>query len=136
MGYDISLGYLENGFDTCQAAKKDVETIDRINSDSFEARFNEKSPMVIDVRKKSEFDSEHVVGATNIPLNEINAHLAEIPKNEPFILHCAGGYRSMIAASILKQRGWQNFVDVEGGFAEIKQKDVAVTDYVEPKSLL
>lgn len=136
VGYDNSLGYLKNGFDTWQAAKKDIETIDRMNAESFETLFNEKSPMVIDVRKKSEFDSEHLVGATNIPLNEINAHLAEIPKNEPFILHCAGGYRSMIAASILKQRGWQNFVDVEGGFAEIKRTDVAVTDYVEPTTLL
>ena len=71
-----------------------------------------------------------------MPLNEINNHLAEFPKDKKFILHCAGGYRSMIAASILKQRGWDNFVDVEGGFAEIKNTSLLRTDYVCPTTLL
>jgi rhodanese-related sulfurtransferase len=92
--------------------------------------------MIIDVRKKSEFDSEHVVGSMNIPLNQINNHLAEFPKSERFILTCAGGYRSMIAASILRQRGWNNFVDVEGGFAEIKKTSIPRTNYVCPTTLL
>jgi len=89
------------------------------------------------VRKKSEFDSEHVIGAINVPLNEINKHLAQFPKDKPFVLHCAGGYRSMIAASILKQRGWNNFSDVVGGFKEIAaQTSIPKSDYVCPSTLL
>ncbi|MFN3875529.1 MAG: rhodanese-like domain-containing protein, partial [Flavobacteriales bacterium] len=77
-----------------------------------------------------------VVGAINVPLNRINQHLAQFPKGKPFIVHCAGGYRSMIAASILKQRGWDDFVDVEGGFSAIKETDVERTEYVCPSTLL
>ena len=92
--------------------------------------------MLVDVRKKSEYDSEHVIDAINIPLNQINNHLAELPKEKPFILYCAGGYRSMIAASILKQRGWDNFVDVIGGFKEIATTSIAKSNYVCPTTLL
>jgi rhodanese-related sulfurtransferase len=95
-----------------------------------------KKTIVVDVRKKSEFDSEHVIDALNVPLNEINNHLSEIPKDKPFIVHCAGGYRSMIAASILKQRGWDNFVDVVGGFKDIAKTEVPKTEYVCPTTLL
>ena len=78
----------------------------------------------------------HVVYWVNVPLNQINQHLAQFPKETPFILHCAGGYRSMIAASMLKQRGWDNFVDVEGGFSSIKNTEVRRTEYVCPTTLL
>ena len=91
---------------------------------------------MIDVRKKSEFDSEHVVNALNVPLNEINDHLSMFPKDKMFILHCGGGYRSMIAASILKSRGWDDFVDVEGGFVEIAKTNTPRTEYVCPTTLL
>ncbi len=80
--------------------------------------------MVIDVRKRSEY----VEGALNVPLNQINMHLAQFPKDEPCIAHRAGGYRSMTASSILEQRGWDNIVDVEGGFGAIKDTDVKCTD--------
>jgi rhodanese-related sulfurtransferase len=100
-----------------------------------EKEYNEK-PIIIDIRKKSEFDSEHVVDAINIPLNEINQHLSEIPKEKPFILHCAGGYRSMIAASILKSRGYNNFKDVEGGMTTILETKIPKTEYVCPTTLL
>jgi glyoxylase-like metal-dependent hydrolase (beta-lactamase superfamily II)/rhodanese-related sulfurtransferase len=135
VGYDNAIGYLEGGFDAWKAAGKEVDTVARINADEFANRYATK-PLVFDVRKKSEFDSEHVEGAINVPLNQINQHLSEFPKEKPFILHCAGGYRSMIAASILKQRGWDNFVDVEGGFSAIKNTDVKRTEYVCPTTLL
>jgi len=77
-----------------------------------------------------------VLDALNIPLNELTAHLASFPKDKPFILYCAGGYRSMIAASILKQKGWHQFTDVIGGFAEISKTQVPKTKYVCPTSLL
>ncbi|MCB0815880.1 MAG: rhodanese-like domain-containing protein, partial [Flavobacteriales bacterium] len=126
---------LKGGFDAWKAAGKEVDTVKRISAEEFAREFKDK-PVVIDVRKKSEYDSQHVEGALNIPLNTINQHLAEIPKDKPFILHCQGGYRSMIAASLLKQRGWDDLVDVEGGFGAIKEMDVPVTEYQEPKTLL
>ncbi len=136
VGYDNTIGFLKGGFNAWKEAGKEIETISRISPDAFADQLKKETPIVIDVRKKSEFDSEHLVGAINIPLNQINDHLAEFPKDKPFILHCAGGYRSMIAASILKQRGWSNFVDVTGGFNEIKKLDVQKTEYVCPTTLL
>lgn len=137
VGYDNTLGYLKGGFNAWKSANKDIETVDRITAEEFAKQFMTQQPMVIDVRKKSEFDSEHVEGVINIPLNTINQHLAEFPKDKPFILHCAGGYRSMLAASILKSRGWDNFVDVTGGFLAIKATGkVPISDYVCPSTLL
>jgi hydroxyacylglutathione hydrolase len=135
VGYDQTIGYLKGGFDAWRAAGKEVDTVQRIDAATFADRYA-TDPLVIDVRKKSEFDSEHVVGAINVPLNQINQHLAQFPKDKPFIVHCAGGYRSMIAASILKQRGWENFVDVDGGFNAIKNTGVKCTEYVCPTTLL
>ncbi|WP_188766434.1 MBL fold metallo-hydrolase [Emticicia aquatilis] len=136
VGYDHAIGFLNGGFKTWKEAGKDIETITRISAEEFATSYENKQPIIFDVRKKSEFDSEHIIGAKNIPLNAINEHLAEIPKNQAFILHCAGGYRSMIAASILKQRGWDNFVDVRGGFTAISKTNVPKTAYVCPSTLL
>jgi len=135
VGYDNTVGYLNGGFEAWVAAGKEVDSVKRINAGEFAVQYKQK-PLVFDVRKKSEFDSEHVLDAINVPLNQINQHLAQFPKDTPFILHCAGGYRSMIAASILKARGWDNFVDVEGGFNAIKETDVRRTEYVCPTTLL
>lgn len=136
VGYDYTVGYLKDGFASWQNSGKDIETVNRITPSQFESEYKKDKPMVIDVRKNSEFQSEHVIDATNVPLNEINKHLAQFPKDKPFILHCAGGYRSMIAASILKQRGWDNFVDVIGGFKEISETTVPKSEYVCPTTLL
>lgn len=135
VGYDKTLGFLEGSFDAWRKAGKDFESVSRIDADELDERYD-SNPLIIDVRKASEFESEHVVNAENIPLNQINQHLASFPKDKQFIVHCAGGYRSMIAASILKQRGWTNFVDVRGGFKAIKETKVPVTAYVEPSTLL
>lgn len=136
VGYDYTVGYLKDGFASWQNSGKDIETVNRITPSQFESEYKKNEPLVIDVRKNSEFQSEHVIDATNVPLNEINQHLAQFPKDKPFILHCAGGYRSMIAASILKQRGWDNFVDVIGGFKEIAETTVPKSEYVCPTTLL
>jgi glyoxylase-like metal-dependent hydrolase (beta-lactamase superfamily II)/rhodanese-related sulfurtransferase len=135
VGYDHAIGFLEGGFESWKKANKEIEQVKRINAAQFED-LNANNPIVIDVRKKSEFDSEHVVNALNVPLNEINDHLSMFPKDKMFILHCAGGYRSMIAASILKSRGWDDFVDVEGGFVEIAKTNTPRTEYVCPTTLL
>jgi rhodanese-related sulfurtransferase len=90
---------------------------------------------VFDVRKESEYLSEHLVDAENTPLDFLNDYLSTFPREEVFYLHCAGGYRSMIAASILKSRGIHNLVDVTGGFKAIKEAGLPVTDYVCPSTL-
>jgi glyoxylase-like metal-dependent hydrolase (beta-lactamase superfamily II)/rhodanese-related sulfurtransferase len=136
VGYDNTLGYLEGGMITWIEAGKEIDQSRRISPADFANEIISKKTLVIDVRKKSEFDSEHVLDSLNIPLNEINVHLSSIPKTEKFLLICAGGYRSMIAASILRQRGWKNFVDVEGGFAEIKKTNAPCSNFVCPTTLL
>ena len=136
VGYDFSIGYLDGGLDSWKNAGKEVDTFERITAEQMADKMKDGSYKIFDVRKASEFDSEHAVGAENVPLNEINDHLSAFPSEEPFAIHCAGGYRSMIAASILKARGWDNFVDVKGGFGEIKDTDIDVTDYVCPTTLL
>jgi len=136
VGYDHAIGYLEGGFQAWAKAGKEVDSVNRITAEELERLEEIQAAPIIDVRKKSEFDSEHLINAVNIPLNEISQRLSEFPKDKHFVVHCAGGYRSMIAASILKQRGFDNFVDVIGGFNEIKLTHLAVTDYVCPTTLL
>lgn len=136
VGYDGTVGYLKGGFQSWKSSGKDFETTDRITAEDLEKAIKSEQPLIIDVRKKSEFDSEHIIGAINVPLNEINKHLAQFPKDRTFILHCAGGYRSMIAASILKQRGWSDFADVIGGFDDISKTDIPKSEYVCPTTLL
>lgn len=136
VGYDNCLGYLDGGFEAWFKAGKDIETAKRMSAVELENLLGTDKIVVIDVRKKSEYESEHVVDAVNIPLNQINQHLAEIPKDKFFVLHCAGGYRSMIATSILKQRGWDNFVDVSDGFTGILNTKIKRTEYVCPTTLL
>lgn len=136
VGYDNVIGYLKGGFQTWVDAGKETDNFKRITAQDFEAMYKEDNKIIFDVRKKSEFDAEHVVGAINVPLNQINQHLAEFPKDKAFVIYCAGGYRSMVAASILKQRGWNDFVDVIGGFGAISKQDVPKTEYVCPTTLL
>ncbi len=136
VGYDNTIGYLEGGFESWKNSGREYETINRVDVEHFVEVYHEKKPVVIDVRKRSEFASQHVIDAVNIPLNEINQNLAQFPKDQPFVLHCEGGYRSMIAGSILKQRGWNNFIDVNGGFEEIVRSTVPKSDYVCPTTLL
>lgn len=135
VGYDNTIGYLNGGFEAWKDSGKKIENIDRISASELGENYNEKVP-VFDVRKKSEFESEHIANAINIPLNKINSHLDSFPKDKPFIIYCAGGYRSMIAASILKQNGFNNFKDVMGGFAEIKKTNISRTAYHAPTTLL
>ena len=136
VGYDNVIGYLKGGFQTWLDAGKETDSFQRISATEFEQMYKTDKKVIFDVRKKSEFDAEHVVGAINVPLNQINQHLAQFPKDKPFVIYCAGGYRSMVAASILKQRGWTDFVDVIGGFGAISKQDVPKTEYVCPTTLL
>ncbi len=131
VGYDYVIGYLVGGIEAWKNAGKEVDSIGRITAEEFATQFEEK-PIVIDVRKPGEFSSEHVENAISIPLDFINNHMSEFPKEQPFIIHCAGGYRSIIAGSILKSRGFNNFVDVIGGYGAISKTEVPKTDFVCP----
>ncbi|MEK6154522.1 rhodanese-like domain-containing protein [Flavobacteriaceae bacterium 3-367] len=135
VGFDQTLGYLEGGFEAWKKAGKEMDTITSLQAEEVKRRVASDKKPIFDVRKESEYTAEHVVDAENTPLDFLNEHMAEFPQEETFYLHCAGGYRSVIAASILKSRGIHNLVDVAGGFAAMKQSGMAVTDYVCPTTL-
>ncbi len=130
VGYDFVIGYLDGSFDSWKSAGKEVDTIERITAEEFASRVDVAKDIVVDVRRESEYEAEHVENANNIPLDFINDNISSFPKEDHFFIHCAGGYRSMIASSILKARGWDNFTEVEGGFAAISKTDVAKTTFV------
>jgi glyoxylase-like metal-dependent hydrolase (beta-lactamase superfamily II)/rhodanese-related sulfurtransferase len=129
VGYDNTLGYLNNGFESWVNAGKQTDTINSITAVDLSNKLT-KDTIIIDVRKQSEFQAEHVEGAINLRLDFINDHLAEIPKQGKIFVHCAGGYRSMIAISILKARGWDNLIDVSGGFKAISETAIPRTNFV------
>ncbi|WP_210490747.1 MBL fold metallo-hydrolase [Rufibacter aurantiacus] len=135
VGYDNTLGYLQGGMSAWQASGKETETLPSISAAEFAQCLKAGEAVVIDVRKPSEYSAEHVEGARNIPLSSLNEHLSQIPKEETVYVHCAGGYRSMVAASILKARGFHNLVDVAGGFKAIAETDVSKTAFVCPSTL-
>ncbi|WDT68488.1 MBL fold metallo-hydrolase [Cloacibacterium sp. TD35] len=130
VGFDNVLGYLKGGFESWKNSGKEIDTVHRILPEEFAEKFNENSK-VIDVRKEGEYAAEHVNDAYSKPLAYINDWVGNINPDEHFFLHCAGGYRSMIAASILQARGYRNFTEVEGGFNGIKKTEkVPTTDFV------
>jgi len=136
VGYDNVIGYLEGGIETWIAAKQEVDTITSITPDELADKMAEEKVLVIDVRRSGEFSAEHIDGAKSLPLDYISELMAEFPKDQTMYIHCAGGYRSMIASSILKSRGYDNLIDVAGGFAAIaKSGRFTLTDYVCPSML-
>lgn len=134
VGFDHQLGFLDGGIEAWKAAG---EVADQIESIPPEDLTNISPDLILDGRKKSEFDSEHIVGATNVPLDYWWEHLEGIDKEKRQYVHCAGGYRSMAFVSILRAHGYKNLVDVQGGFGKIKELgQVELTDYVCPSTLL
>ena len=134
VGFDGTLGYLNGGFEAWKTASMEYDTVGQISADELLGLSKDKALPIFDVRKESEFSSEHVLEANNAPLDYLNDYLAEFP-SEPFAVHCAGGYRSMIASSILKSRGFHNLIDVKGGFKAIKKAGVPVSEFVCPTTL-
>ena len=136
VGFDHVLGFLEGGFDAWKNAGKEVDTVHRISATEFEQEFSAENSSVIDVRKESEYTAEHIDNAFCKPLADINDWTKDIQPNEHFFLHCAGGYRSMIAASILQARGYRNFTEIEGGFNAIAKTSIPTSDFVCQSKLL
>ncbi len=135
VGFDNILGYLKGGFSTWAASGKEIDTVENLSAKSFETAVKENTLSIFDVRKESEYKSEHVIDAENTPLDNINDFLSTFKPNEKNFIHCAGGYRSMIAISILKSRGIHNLVNIEGGFAAIKETEIPVSNFVCPSTL-
>ena len=140
VGYDNSLGYLKGGFESWKNAGLEFDTVGSVSAVKLDEILkqvqndNNKVP-VFDVRKPGEYSAEHIIDVPSTPLDFLNEHIAEFPKEETFYLHCAGGYRSMIAASILKARGYHNVVNVLGGFSAIRNTGIKTTNYVCPSTL-
>ncbi len=135
VGFDGTIGYLKGGFESWKKAGDNYDTITTVTAAEVKEKINLNVVPVFDVRKESEYKSEHVTDAVNTPLDFLNNHLAEFPKERTFLLHCAAGYRSVIAASILKSKGIHNLIDITEGFKAIKASGIDVTEYVCPTTL-
>lgn len=130
VGFDNVLGYLKGGVEAWKTAGKETDQVDRISAEELKERLKVGESVVYDVRKESEYEAEHVEEAYSRPLASINDWIKDINPKEHFFVHCAGGYRSMIAASILQARGYRNFTEIEGGFKAIAETGVPKTDFV------
>ncbi len=130
VGFDNVVGHLAGGFEAWKNSGKEIDTINRVTAEQFASEVKVGESKVIDVRKETEYAAEHVDEAYSKPLAFINDWVKDIDTKEHFYLHCAGGYRSMIAASILQARGYRNFTEVEGGFTAIAKTNVPKTDFV------
>src|SRR5690606_23081109 len=136
VGYDQTLGYLKGGFESWAKEGKEIDRIQSISADQL-AELAPQMDEILDVRKTSEYTSEHIVGVENLPLDYINDEIGKLDKNKTYYVHCAGGYRSMIFASILKARGYEKIIDVKGGFKAIKESTkFPISDFVCPTTQL
>jgi glyoxylase-like metal-dependent hydrolase (beta-lactamase superfamily II)/rhodanese-related sulfurtransferase len=134
VGYDNAIGYLEGGFQAWKAAGEEVDTIEEVTAE--EVANMHPNLNLLDVRKESEYDAQHIVDAQNFPLDFINKNMSEIDRDKKYYVHCAGGYRSMIATSILRSRGFENLVNIQGGFKALSETNVPMTEYVEQETEL
>lgn len=121
VGYDNTIGYLKGGLSAWKAAGKEIDSILSVPAEELHERLRGTAGVsILDVRKESEYNSSHLAGAINLPLDYINQQMTEIDKDKIYYVHCAGGYRSIIFISVLKARGFNNLVDVKGGFKALK----------------
>ena len=131
VGYDNSMGYLKGGFKSWINAGYNIDTIGSISAEEFKTMFEDNSMEVpLDLRKDGEFESGHVKGINSFPLDYINTNFSEVNPEKKYYLHCAGGYRSLIASSIFKRNGVKQVTDVRGGYGAIKKTGIRLTDFV------
>ena len=137
VGFDNVIGYLEGGFQSWKKEGREWDMIDTVDAKTLADLVDKGEANVLDVRKKSEFESEHVVDAENIPLDYINKNMSEVDKNKTYHVHCRSGYRSMVFASILRARGFNNLIDVKGGLKDMKETGrFKWTEYSAPTTML
>ncbi|WP_276500846.1 MBL fold metallo-hydrolase [Terrimonas pollutisoli] len=137
VGYDYTIGYLKGGFKAWKKAGKEIDKIKSISAKELKLLAQTNDINILDVRKNSEFLSEHVIDAVNTPLDFINDSMLQVDKNRTYYVHCASGYRSMVFASVLRARGYDNLIDIQGGFKALKENGgFRLTEYVCPSTLL
>lgn len=137
VGYDNTIGYLAGGINTWQNAGKETDNITSITASEFEKTVNDQPTInALDVRKPGEYEAEHLENTLTRPLDYINDWTPELKPQETYYIHCAGGYRSMIAASILKARGVTNVIDIAGGYGAIKETNLKRTDFACPSKAM
>lgn len=137
VGYDKVLGYLKGGIEAWKEAGYETDSITSIQPEELAAKHKTGDINILDVRKRSEYDSEHVKDAVNAPLDYINDSMTKIDKNKEYYVHCQGGYRSMTFVSTLRARGYNNLIDVAKGFKGVKETgEFELTDYVAPTTML
>lgn len=129
VGFDNVLGYLNGGIEAWKSAGKEIDSVESITAEEMQSRMSDGNIPVVDVRKVSEYEAEHVEEATNVTLSNLANEMARIPQEGAFFIHCAGGYRSVIAASILKSKGYHQGVNIEGGFKAMKETGLPVTAF-------
>ena len=137
VGYDYAIGYLKGGIEAWKAAGKELDHIDSVSPRELARRLQATSEtQILDVRKNSEHYAEHLIGSENVPLDYINENMSQLDKAKTYYVHCAGGYRSMIFNSIMRARGFQNLVDVQGGFKALKESgEFQISPYVCPSTI-
>ncbi|MEO1713410.1 MAG: rhodanese-like domain-containing protein [Bacteroidota bacterium] len=136
VGYDEVYGYLEGGLTAWKAAGMETDSIESISAEELAERMAAGDVgEILDVRKPSEFLSHHVLEARNFPLDYINSNMNRLDRNQSYVLHCLGGYRSMITASILRARGFRNLIDIQKGWRAIEESSIPKTEYVCPTKL-
>ena len=133
VGFDNVLGYLQGGFASWKNSGKEVDTLPSVSAKILEEKIKEGA-LVFDVRKPGEYTAEHIENVPSTPLDFLNDHITEFPSNQDFYVHCAGGYRSVIAASILKARGFHKVIDVAGGYGAIKKTRIKRTEVISSSS--
>ena len=126
VGFDNVLGYLSGGFEAWKTSGKEIDTLPSVPANVLEQQID-KDAFVFDVRRPGEYEAEHIENVPSTPLDFLNDHISEFPTNKDFYVHCAGGYRSVIAASILKARGYSKVIDVAGGYGAIKKTNIKRT---------
>ena len=127
VGFDQTIGFLKDGFSSWIESGKETDSLTSISAEQFEREIRNKDSFIYDVRKISEYETSRINSSVNTPLGEINNYLNDFPEDKDFYIHCAGGYRSVIAASILKSRGIHNIIDIKGGFQSIMKTDISLT---------
>jgi glyoxylase-like metal-dependent hydrolase (beta-lactamase superfamily II)/rhodanese-related sulfurtransferase len=133
VGFDNVIGYLEGGLVSWRNAGFETDSVASVTPGKFATDYTSES-LVVDVRKPGEFEAEHIPGALNIPLDSANNLHEKIPKDSTFYLHCAGGYRSVIMASLLKSRGYHNFINVEKGISGIRKTSIRLSNFACPST--
>ena len=138
VGYDNAQGYLKGGLDAWKEAGEQTDIIVEISAEDFAEKYKAErnSLHLLDVRRKSEYDTEHLVGAENFPLDFINENMAMLDKDKKYYIHCQSGYRSVIACSILKARGFHNLVNVKGGYKVLSTTGLEHTRFVQQNTEL